>query len=72
MLNLQDIKKRFPTILDYGSGSGHISKFLDDELARKIIQVDDSGLYAKPPIFPDLILFIFSKRKCSIETLMNN
>jgi NADH dehydrogenase [ubiquinone] 1 alpha subcomplex assembly factor 5 len=40
---LLDIKRRFPRILDLGSGSGHIIKYLDSELATELVQMEISG-----------------------------
>jgi NADH dehydrogenase [ubiquinone] 1 alpha subcomplex assembly factor 5 len=42
LTHVQDIKDRYRTILDLGSGSGHISKFLTPDLAERLIQVEMS------------------------------
>lgn len=39
----QDIKRRFVNILDLGSGSGHVAKFLDKELCGKLVMYDSAG-----------------------------
>ncbi|KII95277.1 hypothetical protein PLICRDRAFT_48238 [Plicaturopsis crispa FD-325 SS-3] len=42
MERLLDIKRKFNTILDLGSGPGHFSKLLDTDKARKVILLDSS------------------------------
>ncbi|KAK9722688.1 hypothetical protein K7432_002499 [Basidiobolus ranarum] len=37
---LLDIKKRFHTIVDIGSGCGHVVKHLDEDIASKVIQCE--------------------------------
>ncbi|PIL37539.1 hypothetical protein GSI_01233 [Ganoderma sinense ZZ0214-1] len=39
---MQDIKRKFNTILDLGSGPGHFSKLLDSEITQKVVMVDSS------------------------------
>ncbi|ESK86805.1 putative methyltransferase c20orf7 mitochondrial-like isoform 1 [Moniliophthora roreri MCA 2997] len=39
---LQDIKRKFGTILDLGSGSGHFAKLLDPASTQKCIMLDSS------------------------------
>ncbi|GAA5974401.1 hypothetical protein JCM11641_005261 [Rhodosporidiobolus odoratus] len=39
---LLDIKRRYPLILDYGSGPGYLAKHLDEEITKKVIMVDSS------------------------------
>ncbi|KAH9077223.1 S-adenosyl-L-methionine-dependent methyltransferase [Lactarius deliciosus] len=39
-----DIKKKFPSILDLGSGSGHFSKLLEPDRTQKVTMVDMSKL----------------------------
>ncbi|KAH9062744.1 S-adenosyl-L-methionine-dependent methyltransferase [Lactarius vividus] len=39
-----DIKRKFPSILDLGSGSGHFSKLLEPDRTQKVIMVDMSKL----------------------------
>ncbi|KAL8283706.1 hypothetical protein RQP46_005501 [Phenoliferia psychrophenolica] len=39
---LLDIKRRFPTVLDIGSGPGFISKHLDPEITQKLIMTDSA------------------------------
>lgn len=39
---LLDIKRRFPAVLDVGSGPGFISKHLDREITQKLIMTDSS------------------------------
>ena len=41
---LQDIKRRFTTVLDLGSGPGHFSKLLDSETTQKVLMLDSSGM----------------------------
>ncbi|KAF8138313.1 S-adenosyl-L-methionine-dependent methyltransferase [Boletus edulis] len=43
MERLLDIKRRFDTIVDLGSGSGHFSKLLEPDKTRKVIMIDSSG-----------------------------
>ncbi|KAI0832824.1 S-adenosyl-L-methionine-dependent methyltransferase [Trametes gibbosa] len=38
----QDIKRKFGTVLDLGSGPGHFSKLLDSEITQKVILLDSS------------------------------
>lgn len=40
---LQDIKKRYPVIVDFGSGAGHIIKHLDRDITQKLIMCDSAG-----------------------------
>ncbi|EJD53978.1 S-adenosyl-L-methionine-dependent methyltransferase [Auricularia subglabra TFB-10046 SS5] len=37
---LQDVRRKFSSILDLGSGSGHFSKLLEPETAAKVLMVD--------------------------------
>ncbi|KZT06514.1 S-adenosyl-L-methionine-dependent methyltransferase [Laetiporus sulphureus 93-53] len=39
---LMDIKRKFKTILDVGSGPGHFSKLLDPETTEKVVMLDSS------------------------------
>ncbi|KAL7006104.1 hypothetical protein EMMF5_004442 [Cystobasidiomycetes sp. EMM_F5] len=41
---LMDIKKRYPTVVDFGSGAGHIVKHLDSEITTKVVMCDSSDL----------------------------
>ncbi|KAF9062221.1 S-adenosyl-L-methionine-dependent methyltransferase [Rhodocollybia butyracea] len=43
MERLEDIKRKFSTIVDLGSGSGHFSKLLDPETTKKSIMIDSSS-----------------------------
>ena len=45
---LQDIKRTFSTVLDLGSGPGHLSKLLESNKVKKAIMLDSSGMV--PPI----------------------
>ncbi|KAJ9069005.1 hypothetical protein DSO57_1022992 [Entomophthora muscae] len=40
----QVIKRRFPTIVDLGSGAGHVAKFLEEGSTEKLIMCDESKL----------------------------
>ncbi|KZT28639.1 S-adenosyl-L-methionine-dependent methyltransferase [Neolentinus lepideus HHB14362 ss-1] len=42
MDRLLDIKRKFNTILDLGSGPGHLSKLLDAEITKKVVMLDSS------------------------------
>ncbi|KAJ4479124.1 S-adenosyl-L-methionine-dependent methyltransferase [Lentinula aciculospora] len=42
MERLEDIKRRFSTVVDLGSGSGHFAKLLDPEKTKKCIMIDSS------------------------------
>ncbi|KAG1892130.1 S-adenosyl-L-methionine-dependent methyltransferase [Suillus subluteus] len=42
MERLLDIKRKFDTIVDLGSGPGHFSKLLDPEKTRKVLMIDSS------------------------------
>ncbi|KAF8559137.1 S-adenosyl-L-methionine-dependent methyltransferase [Imleria badia] len=50
MERLLDIKRRFDTIVDLGSGPGHFSKLLEPDKTRKAIMIDSSEqtLYRDP------------------------
>ncbi|GAA5914066.1 hypothetical protein JCM6882_001838 [Rhodosporidiobolus microsporus] len=39
---LLDITRRYPLILDYGSGPGFLAKHLDEEITQKVVMVDSS------------------------------
>ncbi|GAA6033736.1 hypothetical protein JCM8097_004405 [Rhodosporidiobolus ruineniae] len=39
---LLDIKRRYPLVLDYGSGPGFLAKHLDEEITQKVVMVDSS------------------------------
>jgi 16S rRNA G527 N7-methylase RsmG len=39
----QDIKRRFPHVVDLGSGAGHLIKNLDMDITQKVTMVDSSG-----------------------------
>ncbi|KAH8927934.1 S-adenosyl-L-methionine-dependent methyltransferase [Atractiella rhizophila] len=41
---LGDVKRKFETVVDYGSGPGHLVKFLDPETTKKIVMVDSAGV----------------------------
>ncbi|KAH9939255.1 S-adenosyl-L-methionine-dependent methyltransferase [Epithele typhae] len=40
---MQDIKRRFNTVLDLGSGPGHFSKLLGPENTRRVVMIDSSA-----------------------------
>lgn len=42
---LLDIKRKFNTILDLGSGPGHFSKLLEPETTKKVVMLDSSSTY---------------------------
>ncbi|KAJ7129262.1 S-adenosyl-L-methionine-dependent methyltransferase [Mycena epipterygia] len=44
MERFRDIKRTFGTVLDLGSGSGHFTKLLEPERAKKSIMVDSSEM----------------------------
>lgn len=46
---LLDIKRKFNTILDVGSGSGHFSKLLEEETTKKAVMLDSSSTYYSGP-----------------------
>jgi NADH dehydrogenase [ubiquinone] 1 alpha subcomplex assembly factor 5 len=46
---LQDIKRSFNTVLDLGSGPGHLSKLLESDKVKKAIMLDSSGMV---PLIP--------------------
>ncbi|KAI0711046.1 S-adenosyl-L-methionine-dependent methyltransferase [Cerioporus squamosus] len=39
---MQDIKRKFSSVLDLGSGPGHFSKLLDPEVTQKVVMLDSS------------------------------
>jgi hypothetical protein len=46
---MQDIKRRYPIIMDLYSGSGHLIKHLDQDITQKCIMVDSS----EPTLYRD-------------------
>ncbi|KAH7909452.1 S-adenosyl-L-methionine-dependent methyltransferase [Hygrophoropsis aurantiaca] len=42
MERLMDIKRKFDTIVDLGSGPGHFSKLLEPEKTRKVVMIESS------------------------------
>ncbi|GAA5873295.1 hypothetical protein JCM8547_007062 [Rhodosporidiobolus lusitaniae] len=55
---LLDIKRRYDTVLDYGSGPGYLAKHLDMEITKKVVMVDSSRgmLYRDEDIETDVPL----------------
>lgn len=45
---IQDIKRRYPTVLDVGSGPGFLAKHVDPEITQKMILVDSSRKASTP------------------------
>lgn len=39
----QDIKRRYPLVLDVGSGPGFLAKHLDPEITQKVVMVDPAS-----------------------------
>lgn len=39
----QDITRRYPVVLDVGSGPGYLAKHLDPEITQKVVMVDSSS-----------------------------
>lgn len=39
----QDIKKRYPVIMDFGSGAGHLVKHLDQDVTKKVVMCDSAS-----------------------------
>ncbi|GAA94755.1 uncharacterized protein L969DRAFT_87517 [Mixia osmundae IAM 14324] len=37
---LLDIKRRYPKVVDFGSGAGHLAKFLDPDITQSVLMVD--------------------------------
>ncbi|TPX33639.1 hypothetical protein SmJEL517_g03518 [Synchytrium microbalum] len=37
-----DIKRRFPTVLDLGSGPGYLIRYLDKEMTDRVVQIDSA------------------------------
>lgn len=48
ILDGQDIKRRFPAVLDIGAGPGYIAKHLDPEITQKLTMTDSSGEHSLP------------------------
>ena len=63
----QDIKRRFPTVLDIGSGPGFISKHLDPEITQKLIMTDSARRSSCPDPGRGLSL---SSSLCPSETML--
>ena len=42
---VQDIKRKFNSILDLGSGAGHLSKMLEPPITKKVVMLDSSGAF---------------------------
>jgi len=40
---VQDIKRKFDTIVDLGAGPGHFSKLLEPDKTRKVIMIESSS-----------------------------
>lgn len=47
---LKDVKRKFSSVLDIGSGSGHFSKLLEQDQTSKVTMLDMSGTQA--PLSP--------------------
>lgn len=43
---MQDIKRKFGTVLDLGSGPGHFSKLIEEGMTKKAVLLDSSSMYA--------------------------
>lgn len=48
-LDLKDVKRKFSSVLDIGSGSGHFSKLLEQDQTAKVTMLDMSGTQASSP-----------------------
>jgi len=44
VISLQDIKRKFNTVVDLGSGPGHFSRLLETDKVQKSIMLDSSGI----------------------------
>ena len=47
---MQDIKRKFNTVLDLGSGPGHFAKLLETETTQKVVMLDSSSTPLPPPV----------------------
>lgn len=58
-LDLKDVKRKFSSVLDIGSGSGHFSKLLEQDQTSKVTLLDMSGTQASLPFVrnhcPDML-----------------
>lgn len=41
---MKDVKRKFSSVLDLGSGPGHFSKLLEQEQTAKVTMLDMSGM----------------------------
>ena len=41
---VQDIKRDFGKVLDLGSGAGHVTKYIDEEMMKELTMVDTAGI----------------------------
>lgn len=55
LINSQDIKRLFNTVLDLGSGPGHFSKLLERDKVQKAIMLDSS---CTSQFFPRFTTFV--------------
>ena len=71
LLSYQDIKRKFSTIVDLGSGPGHFSRLLEPQNVQKSIMLDLSGeLSVSSPVLLELINLL--KRRLSTEMKTSN
>ena len=68
---MQDIKRKFGSVLDLGSGPGHFSRLLDPEMTQKVVMLDSSGTSQLSPARACLDTIVrTAQRSSSTETLM--
>jgi NADH dehydrogenase [ubiquinone] 1 alpha subcomplex assembly factor 5 len=61
----QDIKRRFDTVVDVGSGPGYIARHIDPETTKRVIMLDSSR---KLHAWVDLSMLKGAQPACCTET----
>lgn len=74
---LQDIKQRYPLVLDVGSGPGFLAKHMDSEITKKVVMVDSSSQSCPVALRyrirrADAGSFIGGQRACCFVTKIRN
>ena len=62
--HVQDIKRKFNTVLDLGSGPGHLAKLLETETTQKVVMFDSSSMLIPP------LVVVLNAQEC-VENLLH-